>query len=58
MVALTSAPAAAAEGGTVSVAFPVLEPTVCNKLVYERWLRFVRMLEGMAGISASILHTS
>ena len=36
MVALTSplaAAAAAADGGTMSVAFSMLEPTVCNKLV-------------------------
>jgi len=35
VVALTSplAAAAAADGGTVSVAFSVLEPTVYNKLV-------------------------
>jgi len=53
-VALTSPPAAAAaEGGTVSVAFSVLEPTVCNILVNERWLRCVHMVEGMAGIPAS-----
>lgn len=52
MVALTSPPVAvaAAEGATASVAFPVLELTVCNRLVYERWLRF---LCTYAGRSAS-----
>lgn len=53
MVALTSPPAAAAEGGTVLVAFSVLEPEVCNRLVNEQWLRCVRIVEAMAGIPAS-----
>ena len=50
MIALTSPLAAAADGGTVSVAFSVLEPTVCNKLVA---LCTVHMVEGIAGIPAS-----
>jgi hypothetical protein len=50
VVALTSPPAAEAEGGTESLAFSVLEPAACKTFDCEWRLHFVHAAEGVSDV--------